>query len=99
VLANIRRALRPGGVYLCQEIKGESEHAGNLDHPVAPFLYTVSTMHCMSVSLANGGPGLGAMWGRRLCRQMLAEAGFDDVVMNELPHDIQNDWYVCRASD
>jgi SAM-dependent methyltransferase len=98
VLANIRRALRgPGGVYLCQEIKGESDHAANLDHPLAPFLYTISTMHCMSVSLANGGPGLGAMWGRRLCRQMLADAGFDDVVMNELAHDIQNDWYVCRA--
>ena len=98
VLANIRRALRPGGVYLCQEIKGESDHAGNIEHPLGPFLYTISTMHCMSVSLANGGPGLGAMWGRRMCRQMLDEAGFDDVEMNELAHDVQNDWYVCRVS-
>jgi hypothetical protein len=24
---------------------------------MAPYLYTVSTMHCMSVSLAGGGPG------------------------------------------
>jgi ubiquinone/menaquinone biosynthesis C-methylase UbiE len=99
VLANIRRALGSGGVYLCQEIKGESDHAGNLGHPLAPFLYTVSTMHCMSVSLANGGPGLGAMWGRQTCRRMLAQAGFDDVTMHELPHDIMNDWYVCLASD
>lgn len=95
VLANIRRALRKNGIYLCQEIKGESDHAGNLDHPLAPFLYTVSTMHCMSVSLAHGGPGLGAMWGRQLCKQMLAEAGFKSIQMNELPHDIINDWYVC----
>ena len=97
VLANIRRALRAGGVYLCQEIRGESDHAGNLAHPLAPFLYTISTMHCMSVSLANGGPGLGAMWGRQLCGQMLREAGFTNVQRNELPHDIQNDWYVCRV--
>jgi SAM-dependent methyltransferase len=95
VLSNIRRALRKDGVYLCQEIKGESDHAGNLAHPIAPFLYTVSTMHCMSVSLANGGPGLGAMWGRQLCKKMLADAGFTSVQMNELPHDIINDWYVC----
>jgi SAM-dependent methyltransferase len=95
VLSNIRRALRKNGVYLCQEIRGESDHAGNLDHPIAPFLYTVSTMHCMSVSLANGGPGLGAMWGRQLCKKMLADAGFTNIQMNELPHDIINDWYVC----
>ena len=95
VLSNIRRALRTGGIYLCQEIKGESDHAGNLNHPLSPFMYTVSTMHCMSVSLANGGPGLGAMWGRQLCKQMLGDAGFTNVQMNELPHDIINDWYVC----
>lgn len=96
VLANIRRALRPGGVYLCQEIKAESDHAGNMDHPVAPFLYTISTMHCMSVSLAHGGAGLGAMWGRKACRDLLGRAGFCQVKMHELPHDIMNDWYVCQ---
>jgi hypothetical protein len=31
---------------------------------MAPFIYAISTFHCMSVSLANGGPGLGAAWGK-----------------------------------
>lgn len=96
VLANIRRALRPEGVYLCQEIKAESDHASNVGKPLATFIYAISTMHCMSVSLANGGPGLGAAWGRQLCGQMLAEAGFGHIKRKELEHDVQNDWYVCR---
>ena len=32
----------------------------NLDNPLAPFLFAVSTMHCTTVSLAQGGEGLGA---------------------------------------
>jgi len=97
VLQNIREALRPGGVYLCQEIKAETAHADNLDHPTGTFIYAISTTHCMSVSLAHGGPGLGAAWGRTLCRSMLADAGFDHVEMHELPHDPMNDFWVCRV--
>lgn len=96
VLANIRRVLAPGGVFLMQDIKARTAHADNLDHPMGPFLYTISTMHCMSVSLANGGPGLGAAWGREKALQMLGEAGFGDVKVNELGHDMINDYYVCR---
>jgi hypothetical protein len=47
-----------------------------MDHPLAPFLYTASTMHCMTVSLAQGGEGLGTMWGEELAREVLREAGF-----------------------
>jgi hypothetical protein len=65
VLAGIARALRPGGVYLMQDIAGSSRMHENLDHPLGPFLYTVSCLHCMSVSLAQGGAGLGAMWGEQ----------------------------------
>jgi len=96
VLAGIRRALRPGGVFLMQDIKGSSEHHRNVGNPIAPLLYTISCMHCMTVSLANDGAGLGAMWGRELAESMLREAGFDSVEVNELPHDIQNYWYVAR---
>jgi ubiquinone/menaquinone biosynthesis C-methylase UbiE len=97
VLRNIRRSLRPGGVYLCQEIKAETGHAANRGHPLGTFVYTVSMMHCMSVSLAQGGEGLGAAWGRQLCEQHLREAGFDAVQMSELDHDIINDYWVCRV--
>jgi len=96
VLAGVHHVLKDGGVYLCQEIKAETPHAANMDHPLAPFLYSISCMHCMSVSLHYGGPGLGAAWGRQQVRDYLADAGFRDVQMNELPHDPMNDFWVCR---
>jgi SAM-dependent methyltransferase len=96
VLAHIHRALRAGGVFLMQDIKASSHVEKNLDHPMAPFIYTISCMHCMSVSLAQGGMGLGAAWGEELARKMLAEAGFGQVEVHQLPHDILNSYYVCR---
>ncbi len=96
VLANVRAALRPGGTLLMQDIAGTSVLAADQKHPLAPFLYGISCMHCMSVSLFNGGAGLGAMWGKRLALQMLAEAGFGDVRVSELPHDPMNLYYVAR---
>ena len=95
VLFNIKRALKSGGVYLMQDIKGSSYLENNLDHPIAPLFYTLSTMHCMSVSLAQDGMGLGTMWGKEKALEMLTDAGFTNVEVNELPHDIQNYFYVC----
>ena len=99
VLANIRRALRRDGVYLMQDIKGSSHVYGNIEHPLAPLLYTISTMHCMAVSLAEGGAGLGTLWGKEKALAMLAEAGFDQVSVHELPHDIQNYFYVAGPTE
>jgi 2-polyprenyl-3-methyl-5-hydroxy-6-metoxy-1,4-benzoquinol methylase len=96
VLTGICRTLRPDGVYLMQDIKGSSHVHGNLAHPIGAFLYTVSCMHCMTVSLAQGGEGLGAMWGEEKTREYLARAGFASVEKHELAHDIQNNWYVVR---
>ncbi len=96
VLAGIREAVRPDGVYLMQDIAGSSKLENNMDHPMGGFLYAVSTMHCMTVSLAQGGMGLGTMWGRELAEEMLAEAGFTSVEVHDLPHDPQNSYYVCR---
>jgi len=96
VLAAIRRALKPGGVFLMQDIKGRTAHHENVGHPLGPLLYTVSCMHCMTVSLAAGGAGLGAMWGREKAEEMLADAGFTRIEVKELPHDIMNYWYVVR---
>jgi 2-polyprenyl-3-methyl-5-hydroxy-6-metoxy-1,4-benzoquinol methylase len=96
VLAGISKALRSGGLYLMQDIKASSHLHENLDHPLAPFLYTVSTMHCMTVSLAQGGKGLGTMWGRQTATNMLKEVGFRNIEIKELEHDPQNDYYICR---
>jgi ubiquinone/menaquinone biosynthesis C-methylase UbiE len=96
VLGNIRRALRPGGLYLMQDIKARTAHADNMDSPLATFMYTISMMHCMTVSLSAGGMGLGAAWGREKALSMLTEAGFPHVKVEELPHDIINYYYLCR---
>lgn len=96
VLRNIARALRPNGVYLMQEIGASSHLQNNIDNPLATFIYTVSTIHCMSVSLACGGPGLGAAWGRELAEQMLGEAGFTSVERHKLDHDPVNEYFIVR---
>ena len=96
VLRGIYRTLRRDGVYLMQDIKGSSHIHKNVDHPLGMFLYTVSCMHCMTVSLAQGGEGLGAMWGEEKTREYLQKAGFRSVEKHELAHDIQNNWYVVR---
>jgi SAM-dependent methyltransferase len=96
VLKGIRRAIKPDGVFLAQDIKGSCHHHLNVDHPIGTLLYTVSCMHCMTVSLAQGGDGLGAMWGRETAERFFTEAGFSTVEVHELSHDIQNNYYVCR---
>lgn len=95
LLRGIRRALAADGVYLAQDIKGSGHHHGDREHPIGPLLYTLSCMHCMTVSLARGGEGLGAMWGREKALDYFRQAGFSDVRIHELPHDFQNYWYVC----
>jgi 2-polyprenyl-3-methyl-5-hydroxy-6-metoxy-1,4-benzoquinol methylase len=97
VLAAIERALRPDGVFLMQEIAGSSHVDRDIEHPVGPFLYTVSCMHCMAVSLSDGGMGLGAMWGSETATRMLGEAGFADVRIQSLDHDVINHYYTART--
>jgi 2-polyprenyl-3-methyl-5-hydroxy-6-metoxy-1,4-benzoquinol methylase len=94
VLKGIADALKDDGVYLMQDIAGSSHVHNNLDHPIGPFLYTVSTMHCMTVSLAQGGEGLGTMWGEEKAKEMLKDAGFKKVEVKQLPHDIFNNYFV-----
>jgi len=96
VLARIHRSLRPGGTLLMADISASSHLHENLDIPWAPFLYTVSTMHCMTVSLALDGDGLGTVWGRQRACGMLADAGFADIEMREVDDDPFNLYYIAR---
>jgi len=96
VLHGIARALAPDGVYLMQDIHGSGHVYTDRDNPLAPLLYAISTMHCTPVSLAQGGDGLGTMWGRPTALTLLADAGFEDVCVHRLDHDPQNDWFVAR---
>jgi SAM-dependent methyltransferase len=95
VLARIRNALRPGGTFLCVDIAASSNLADNLEHPLATALYSVSTMHCMTVSLAQGGAGLGTMWGQEKALEMLSAAGFAKVDVKRVEGDVLNNYYVA----
>lgn len=96
VLAAIAEALKPDGIFLMQDIAASSHMPQNCGHPVGPLLYTISCMHCMSVSLAQNGAGLGAMWGREKAMEMLHEAGFSRIEIRQLPHDFQNNYFIVR---
>ena len=96
VLRNVLSALKPNGTFLMVDIKASSDVCENIEHPMAPFMYTISATHCMTVSLADGGEGLGAMWGEQKALELLAEAGFEDATVNELEGDVFNNYYVAR---
>ncbi|HMO95924.1 MAG TPA: class I SAM-dependent methyltransferase, partial [Tepidiformaceae bacterium] len=96
VLANIRKALRPGGTFLMADIAGSSNLEENLDHPLAQAFYAVSTFHCMTVSLSAGGEGLGTMWGEQKARDYLATAGFTVTDALHIEGDISNVYFICR---
>jgi len=96
VLKNIATVLKPDGTFLMVDIKASSQVHENLDHPMGPFLYTTSTMHCMTVSLALDGEGLGTMWGEQKALELLAEAGFTDVAVKQIEGDPFNNYYIAR---
>lgn len=98
VLKNIARALRPGGTFLMVDIQADSEIHENIGHPLAAYLYAVSTLHCMTVSLALGGEGLGTMWGEQKALELLAEAGFGEVDVKRVEGNVFNSFFVCRRS-
>ncbi|NLZ07648.1 MAG: methyltransferase domain-containing protein [Phycisphaerae bacterium] len=95
VLAAIAQALKPNGVFLMQDIAASSHMHENRNHPAGPLLYTISCLHCMPVSLAQGGMGLGAMWGHQTACDMLRAAGFTGIRMRQLPHDFQNSYFIA----
>lgn len=95
VLRRIHEALRPGGIFLMADIAASSHLERNLDNPLAPMLFTISTMHCTTVSLAAGGEGLGACWGVEKARELLAAAGFASVETFTVEGDPLNVYFRC----
>ena len=95
-LRGIYHILAPEGRFSMVDIAAQSDLADNLDHPMGPFLYTVSLMHCMPVGLVDGGAGLGMMWGREKAERMLKTAGFRNVQVQEMPNDPFNFHYYCE---
>ena len=96
VLVNVHAVLRRGGWFSMVDIAASSDLSENKDHPMGPFLYTVSLMHCMPVGLVDGGAGLGMMWGRQAAVKMLNQAGFGTVQVLDIPDDPFNLHFLCK---
>jgi hypothetical protein len=97
VLAAVHDALTPGGEFVMFDIKASSCLERNVGNPLAPLLYGF-TLHCMTVSLAYGGVGLGTAWGEELARTMLADAGFVDVTVHDVPDDPLDSVYLAHKA-
>ena len=50
------------------------------------------------MSLAQDGAGLGTAWGEQLARQMLAEAGFVEVTVHDVPDDPIDSVYLAHKA-
>jgi SAM-dependent methyltransferase len=103
VLKEIYNALRNkkgggrAGIFLMQDMAASSKLEENIENPLGPTLYSISTMHCMTVSLAYNGEGLGTVWGRQKAEEMLKEAGFSEKIeVREVPGDIFNFYYIVQ---
>jgi 2-polyprenyl-3-methyl-5-hydroxy-6-metoxy-1,4-benzoquinol methylase len=97
LIHGLKASLKPGGVYLMQDIGGSAYLEQNMDFPMASLLYAVSCAHCTPVSIGQGGNGLGTMWGWETAKRMLENAGFATVTRHILPHDPMNVWFVSRV--
>lgn len=96
VLRAIHDALVPDGTFVMTEPHAGDSLEENLANPMATIMYSASTLHCMTVSLAHGGAGIGTVFGERLARQMLTDAGFNDIQVHPAPGDPLNAVYVSR---
>jgi len=84
-LRAIRGALTPDGVFLWSEPNASHNPLENRN-PVGKAFQCVSPLHCMTVSLAHRGEGLGTVIGERGVHALAQETGFSHV--EKLP--IQN---------
>jgi SAM-dependent methyltransferase len=97
LLKEIYNALSKGGVFLMQDVAASSYLHENMNNPLGPTLYTFSTMHCMTVSLAYNGEGLGTVWGKQKAEQKLRDAGFSGPIeVKQIEGDILNYYYIAR---
>jgi len=95
MLKSAAGALAPDGIYFAVEPRASSHLEENAGNPFAAYLYGISVLHCMTVSLAEGGVGLGTAWGEQTARQYLTDAGFTSIDVVDAPGP-QNSVYVCR---
>lgn len=85
VLRSIRRALAEDGAYFMVEPKAGDTLAENLG-PMGAMMYSMSTLHCLTVSLAHGGEGIGTAISPSKVRELAESAGFSRVRRLPIEH-------------
>ncbi len=83
VLQKIRGLLKSDGVLFIVEPRAADRVEDNRN-PVATMFYGFSLFHCMTQSLARGGPGLGTCLGPAGTEKLVREAGFRDFRLLEI---------------
>jgi SAM-dependent methyltransferase len=74
-LAELRALTKPDGVLFVVEPKAADRLEDNIGS-LPTIYYGFSIFHCMTQSLAHGGPGLGTCMGPARTERLLREAGF-----------------------
>jgi len=89
IVRTARGAVRQDGVWIVLEIHAH-DHLDDAAGPLGTLLYGISVMHCMSVSIAQGGAALGTCGvPESVLRQLCLEAGFASVRrFHESPFDV-----------
>jgi SAM-dependent methyltransferase len=82
-LKQVRSLLKPDGTLFIIEPKAADRLEDNLN-PVATMFYGFSLFHCMTQSLARGGPGLGTCLGPAGTGKVVREAGFSGFRMLDI---------------
>jgi len=99
VLTSIRSILEPGGTLLMDEPCISSNLEDNIGNPIAAMTYSISLLHCMTVSLAEGGAGLGTGWGEQVALALLSDSGVGPVDVHDAPGDPGNAIFVTHRPD
>lgn len=84
-VARVRGSLRPGGYVVAVESSATGDLPADSGRPRAVLGYLSSLVHCVQVSLAAGGTGPGACWGRDRIIDTLRTGGLSDVDARDLP--------------
>jgi len=98
VMLAIRKAIKPDGTWLIADVHGMPTFEQNMkENPMAPFMYSISVVCCMSSALSEpDGLGLGTLgFPEPVARKMTAEAGFTRFATKDFENPI-NAYYEVR---
>lgn len=92
---SIAGALKPDGTWFCIEPRMD-DHLENNIGPIGRLFYAVSTLQCMTCSLATGGAGYGAGMGAGNVRRVAAAAGLTSFTRLPIEHPL-NQFFAIAA--